>query len=105
MNNNDLISVDGFVRWLDVGKYRNANEKCFSERNVAAMIKDFALTDSVDAAPVVHARWVPIINTWTQDEHEYGQRWYKCSKCGREYDSTAPYCRCGAKMDEECDAK
>ena len=43
-------------------------------------------------------RWVPVVNTWTQDEHEYGATWYKCDQCGRLCETKQPYCHCGAQM-------
>lgn len=43
-------------------------------------------------------RWVPVVNTWTQDEHEYGATWYKCDQCGRLCETRQPYCHCGAQM-------
>lgn len=43
-------------------------------------------------------RWVPVVNTWTQDEHEYGATWYKCDQCGRLCETKQPYCHCGAHM-------
>lgn len=45
-------------------------------------------------------RWVPVVNTWTQDEHEYGATWYKCDQCGRLCETKQPYCHCGAHMIE-----
>lgn len=45
-------------------------------------------------------RWVPVVNTWTQDEHVYGATWYKCDQCGRLCETKQPYCHCGAHMIE-----
>lgn len=62
---------------------------------------------SADVAPVRHGRWIP-------EEHEdrvsptmtHRYRWYHCSLCGRRLigysnPKDAPYCHCGAKMNEE----
>lgn len=43
-------------------------------------------------------RWVSVVNTWTQDEHEYGATWHKCDQCGRLCETKQPYCHCGAHM-------
>lgn len=60
-----------------------------------------------DVAPVRHGWWIP-------EEHEdrvsptmtHRYRWYHCSLCGRRLigysnPKDAPYCHCGAKMNEE----
>lgn len=60
-----------------------------------------------DVDPVRHGRWIP-------EEHEdrvsptmtHRYRWYHCSVCGRRLigysnPKDAPYCHCGAKMNEE----
>ena len=39
------IDIVDFIDWLDVGHLRSADEKCFSEANVAGMLKDFAITN------------------------------------------------------------
>lgn len=58
---------------------------------------------AVDAAPVVHGRWIEIEDSW-------GDCHYQCSECGEEWnlDAGTPvennmnFCpRCGAKMDKE----
>lgn len=50
---------------------------------------------TVDAVPVVHARWVP-----HKDGVMLGCTAYRCSACGRvEEENSEPYCHCGAKMD------
>lgn len=62
---------------------------------------------SADVAPVRRGRWIP-------EEHEdrvsptmtHRYRWYHCSLCGRRLigysnPKDAPYCHCGAKMNEE----
>lgn len=68
------------------------------------IIEDFP---SADVAPVRYGRWIP-------EEHEdrvsptmtHRYRWYHCSLCGRRLigysnPKDAPYCHCGAKMNEE----
>ena len=58
---------------------------------------------AVDAAPVVHGRWIEIEDSW-------GDCHYQCTECGEEWnlDAGTPaennmnYCpNCGAKLDEE----
>lgn len=53
---------------------------------------------TVEAEPVRHGKWIPIID-------EYGTRsmltGYKCSLCGRCEEKEEPYCHCGAKMGGE----
>lgn len=99
MPNNDLISVENFIRWLDVGKYRNPNEKCFSERNVAGMLRDFALTDSVGTVPAVYGQWIQTI--------ENGKYKRVTSCCGDDQTKITMWCRpkycpnCGALMSRE----
>lgn len=56
-----------------------------------------AKVPAMDAAPVVHAKWLHTITYW-----------YYCSNCGNEPPNesnyTTPYCsHCGAKMDYDED--
>ena len=52
---------------------------------------------AVDAAPVVHGRWI----SYLDGEHLMPERYYKCSVCSdRGYKFRRNYCpNCGAKMD------
>ena len=58
-----------------------------------ALYKAVDESPAVDAKPVLHATWRPIID----DETCFTD--YMCSNCGRTEKSTQwLYCRCGAKM-------
>lgn len=54
---------------------------------------------TVDAEPVRHGKWIPIIDrpTWACAFHKLAG--YQCSLCGRIEKENEPYCNCGAKMD------
>lgn len=54
---------------------------------------------TVDAAPVVHGRWIPIIDEPTPLLTVAILSMYQCSVCGRFEEKEEPYCNCGAKMD------
>ena len=60
---------------------------------------------TVDAAPVIHARWI-------ESDFVYTDTYYKCSNCGEAWvlndgtpvENNMNYCpRCGARMDGEED--
>ena len=73
-------------------------------QGVFVKVQDIDAAPTVDAAPVVHGRW---IFDFSLDDSNF----YRCSVCGRQEvllakESTAeyfPYCHCGAKMDLEGD--
>lgn len=81
-----------------------AIDTCFNGWNNSAddCAKNIKSIPAADVAPVVHARWLPIVS--------YNNT-YKCSECGRLLVDIAdglkmvakhyPYCHCGAKMDGE----
>lgn len=50
------IDIVDFIDWLDVGHLRSADEKCFSEANVAGMLKDFAITNPAIPATVTRCK-------------------------------------------------
>lgn len=50
------IDIVDFIDWLDVGNLRSADEKCFSEANVAGMLKDFAITNPAIPATVTRCK-------------------------------------------------
>lgn len=53
---------------------------------------------AVDAAPVVHGRWIPRNDEWFD--------FFQCSACHVPFWAMRAYCpNCGAKMDGEGDAK
>lgn len=74
----------------------------------------YAVTDdeiaempTIDAAPVVHAKWIKNEDMRRMNGHIYD---WCCSNCGgfavkgiyNNYDDKTPYCpKCGAKMDGE----
>lgn len=58
------------------------------------IVKDHAEEKSVDAVPVVHARWIHGVT--------FGHEWRKCSEClvSQNIFGCFKYCpNCGAKMD------
>ena len=70
----------------------------------AVSVDDIDAAPTLDVAPVIHACWIPVCNTWTHDSHEYGSTVYVCSNCQRHSLYEEPYCHCGAKMDKQvCD--
>lgn len=47
---------------------------------------------TIEAASVEHAHWIPVCNTWTHDEHEYGATVYAdVSELSQEVDSIIEY--------------
>lgn len=55
----------------------------------------------VDAAPVVHGKWIDDYDTFVQDngtKSEPVHTGFVCSVCGRHSFAIEPYCHCGAKM-------
>jgi hypothetical protein len=67
----------------------------------AVPVEEIEAADAVDAAPVVHGRWIPNIREETRAHPPYTyQNGFKCSLCGRVTRSDKePYCHCGARMD------
>lgn len=72
-------------------------------------VDDILGIPAVDVSPARHGRWIP-------EEHEdrvsptmtHRYDWYHCSLCGRRLigysnPKDAPYCHCGARMDEEAE--
>ena len=54
------------------------------------VVKALKKAEVIDAAPVVHGRWIKYITC------------YRCSECGHQVTRTDNYCpNCGAKMDLE----
>ena len=65
--------------------------------------EDVQNTPTVDAEPIRHGHWIK------SKDNTILAPCYECSVCGRKINTwgiaseTAPYCHCGAKMDEEVD--
>lgn len=80
----------------------NSEEKLIGKDwDYDALKTSIELAPTLDVAPVIHARWIPVCNTWTHDSHEYGSTVYVCSNCQRHSLFEEPYCHCGAKMDAD----
>lgn len=93
MNNlNDLISRDAAIKWF----FRPySNEESYSNLDIERALKAIP---AVDAAPVVHGRWI------FHEENGPMDAWLTCSVCGKEngIHEGNYYCpNCGAKMDKE----
>lgn len=71
--------------------------------DIAMPIGDIKHAPTVDAAPVVHGRWIPVLNGIDDDTNPA----FDCSECDAMCRKKHNYCPgCGAKMDlEEHDAK
>ena len=54
---------------------------------------------TVDAEPVRHGKWIPIIERPTRWCAFHKLAGHQCSLCGRIEKKNEPYCNCGAKMD------
>lgn len=90
MRNKRLIDLDRLLS--DQSKQINIG----AGDNICIDVADIAKEPIVDAAPIIHARWIEQTNT--------GIRRFECSNCGKhENPHTAikgRYCwSCGAKMD------
>lgn len=88
-----LIDVDS----LGIG---TAKRSVFIEKAYAdgwnSAVELINQAETVDAAPVVHGRWEPIINAYRELEG------WICKCCGTESKQKSNYCpKCGAKMDLE----
>lgn len=89
MNDNDLISRASAIEWF----FRPySNEEYYSNLDVRRALNAIP---TVDAAPVVHGRWIDI-----PDKPEWDQK--ACSVCGDYFCCQNNFCpNCGAKMDGE----
>lgn len=94
--NNDLISrealIDEISREIDFERENNNPITAVVAFKIA--IKRARQLPAVDAAPVVHGRWINQDSTYTK---------YQCSACKeRNFDGVGRYCpHCGTKMDAE----
>lgn len=101
---NDLISREALMQFLirrDHYDRENGSEEFIS--GIETVLEYAESLPAVDAAPVVHGRWIPNIREETRAYPPYTyQNGFKCSLCGRVTRSDKePYCHCGAKMDKE----
>lgn len=67
-------------------------------------IAEIVNAPTIEAAPVVHGRWIPIEYDGYADGYPVWDLW-ECSECREEHsgdeDTLTPYCpNCGAKMDK-----
>lgn len=98
----------------------NAERDKFSARNThhdtavcAGMSEALRIVQhapTIDAAPVVHARWIEKYSDYFIGGMPYHDDWLVCSACGRketelnerdETKETLKYCHCGARMDAD----
>lgn len=54
---NDLISRNAFIRFIDVGHFRHPAELCYSELDVANLIKNFPAVDAVEVVRCKDCKW------------------------------------------------
>lgn len=97
MQQNDLISRKALMEVIRLER----NQAILGKTAAAKLIKYVNTAPAVEAAPVVHGRW---IQHGELDEDGNGQ--YHCSMCsaGEKHNPIVdvPYCwKCGAKMDGE----
>lgn len=68
---------------------------------VSDCIEFLKTAPTIDAEPVRHGHWIRV------KDNTFMSPCYECSACGRKINTwekaekSAPYCHCGAKMDEE----
>lgn len=87
-----LIDADALIR-------EHGNDITNWDKPCAVYISSIENAPTVDAAEVVHGRWIPIIDEPTPLRKMPMLSGYKCSVCGRYEEKEEPYCNCGAKMD------
>ncbi len=86
-----LIDPDDFLKWV-IKRFKCVPLVGSCDNDSESMKSLLAQAPTVDAAPVVHGRWV---------ERDFGMA-HECSECGHcELFLLTNYCPdCGAKMDE-----
>ena len=90
------------ARYIDADLLKLQIERGAEMTERGIRLLDLSQQPTVDAAPVVHGRWIKAV------AYDFAGilGGYKCSICGRFCaDNTEPYCHCGAKMDGKDDAK
>ena len=92
MNNpNDLIPRNAAIEAFDDERV----DRNYGDVSPESVIKVIKSIPAVNAAPVVHGRWIDI-----PDKPEWDQK--MCSICGDYFCCQGNYCpNCGAKMDDE----
>lgn len=95
---NDLISREAVLEILM--RYCPDDDGSCSKADVdpRETLDEIENLPAVDAAPVVHARWIEHQEVYDDDFYAYS---YECSECGCMSPCEEPYCNCGAKMDKE----
>ena len=95
------IDIVDFIDWLDVGHFRSADEKCFSEANVAGMLKDFAITNPAIPATVTRCKDC----RYGLPCKLFGRDAITCTEHREEIHPMDWYCADAAEMDGKDDAK
>ena len=95
------IDIVDFIDWLDVGNLRSADEKCFSEANVAGMLKDYAITNPAIPATVTRCKDC----RYGLPCKLFGRDAITCTEHREEIHLMDWYCADAAKMDGKDDAK
>lgn len=104
-----LIDADALDNELEALKVRF---KALGRDNVVDdynFVQTVLLTaPTIEAAPVVHGRWIPIEYDGYADGYPVWDLW-ECSECQEEHsgdeDTLTPYCpNCGARMDGDGNA-
>ena len=107
-----LIDADELTasvkKWLPEDPCGRVEKEMPFETDICvSMLMEIEEAETVDAEPVVHAHWIRLEY---MDSIQY--KYIECSRCGRitailqnhDTNDSAPYCHCGAKMDEEADS-
>lgn len=105
-----LIDADALEKWI-ADRVKNYHKSFPDWKKTHPISVETALLEldcikdvvrespTIDAAPVVHGRWVPVTGS-PGNGVMFGCTAYRCSLCGRlEEENGEPYCHCGAKMD------
>ena len=95
------IDIVDFIDWLDVGHLRSAGEKCFSEANVADMLKDLAIANPAIPATVTRCKDC----RYGLPCKLFGRDAITCTEHREEIHLMDWYCADAAKMDGKDDAK
>ena len=96
-----LIDADELLEKHTCDVYGAYDDSCMVQAVFAPYIKG---APTIEAAPVVHGRWIPIEYDGYADGYPVWDLW-ECSECREEHsgdeDTLTPYCpNCGAKMDK-----